>query len=213
MRKTILLLPLVLLPAFGQNKAPKGGADNDSPIVVSDSTNPLPTTKGPQTTAVREHPRGNQHFKTVNNGAAVHDKENPGAGAGEKDSYRPACLVFSSSTDPIKIPATAKTWSVVYLEGSNEVPLMSWAASSGDIALEGFNVSGTSATAAITIKNKDMKVRIGDNDQNPTMVNAGASDPLLKVHYCPGGKCTYCKNPDAKGNCPSGDDPVDPCAK
>jgi hypothetical protein len=208
MKKTILLLPLILLPAFGQNKVPKGGADNDSPIIVSDSsTNPLPTTKGPQTTAEREHTKGEQYFKQGAHKATVHDKENLG-GANEKDSYRPACLVFSSITKPIQIPTAATSWSIVYIEGSKEVALMNWAASTGDIVLEGFNVSSTKAISAVKIKDKKMKVRIGDQDPNPTTVSDGGSDPLIKVHYCPSGPCKYCQNPDANGNC---DLPVDPC--
>jgi hypothetical protein len=202
MRKTFLLLPLMLIPAFGQNNGMKRGADNDSPIVVSDSsTRPLPKTKGSQTTAKREFPRGNQYFKqAAQKKATVHDKD---AGPGEK--YRPACLTFMSNTPPIVFPAAASSWKIDYVEGTNEVPLMHWEASTGDITLEGFTVNATYATADLSLLNKKLNVTI-DDVAHP--VSVGGSKQVLKVHYCPDGVCHYCQNPDANGNCRS---PIDPC--
>jgi hypothetical protein len=208
MRKTILFLTLLLLAGCGkkepsETKMPPSRADNDSPIIISD-TPTLPGTKDRTNGTMVEHvaPSGNpEHFHTNPSTGRffVHDKEKPASGGG-KDTYRPACLVVPAHTPPIiPVPATATSMQIFFADaGNNEVLNLTWsdALSGAYVAKDVPMNSGGFSYISPTDKTKIVKPMQVDHftwtfDQQPQHPPITASPgTLLEVRYCPKGQCT-----------------------
>jgi hypothetical protein len=168
-------------------------SNNDSPIVVSDtSTRLLTVPSKPETTVTH----GTSFGKNAQNRFTVHDKS-----AGNKDDYRPCCLVFPSSKVPI--PAKASSFQITYTasDGSSGI-LMTWTDttdSSGDAGDITFGNSFISSGNGITLAVKMVSMGWSIDGGSVTQVNANGAATLVIVHYCPNGRCT-----DTNGK--------DPCA-
>jgi hypothetical protein len=205
MRKTILFLTLLFLAGCNKQPPPEvkvgpAGSDNDSPIIISDTTT-IPTTKGTkgsQTMVEHVAPPGNPehfHWDASTKSFLVHDKENNG-----NDTYRPACLVVPSHTPTIvPIPATAKNFQVLFRDAGTpkiKVLLMTWEDGAKDIRMsDGFAMPSTTDTTKIT---KPMQVKsfywtIDGKDHLPLQASPGE---LVTVHYCPTGKNCILKGID-----------------
>ena len=218
MRKTILFLipTLLMLPVFGQNKPPRrtppGKGNNDSPIVVSDTSTRTP--KAPGTTLRRDNVTGKNHhfYPNVANQFTVHDKQNFGE-SGEKDNYRPLCLEFGPPMVPKNLQQLggAKSWSVIFLAGKTVVLSMKWddptiSGSKADVALTGNLTIDTAQTilqAGLQVTQMNWTITPGAGGSSsgsvtpppPPVPNPPDGVPLLTVHYCPNGNCKGATNP------------------
>ena len=162
-------------------------SNNDSPIVISDTTGILSGAPKPKSTATH----GKGFGKNANNRFTVHDK------SGNKDDYRPACLEFPSGK--VKIPADAESFLITYTasDGTSGT-LLSWSENAdayvkaGDITFgQGWVKSGNDITLAVKVVSMDWSIDGGSS----TQVDVNGALALVTIHYCPGGKCT-----DANGN-------------
>ena len=195
MRKTIPFLTLLLLA--GCSKKVGILSNNDSPIIISDTTT-VPTAKdneGPQTTA--EH---DKVFGNAKNKYTAHDKS-----AGDKDDYRPGCLVFPASTVPI--PTSAQSFKVTYTASDNSTGiLVTWAeqgdadGDAGDITMgPGFSAPPPPPPPGPVKKiTKGMKVTSMDwsiDGGSATTVTANG----VIVRYCP--NRGQCKDDNEKDLC------------
>jgi hypothetical protein len=165
-------------------------SNNDSPIVVSDTTGIFGGHPKPNSTVAH----GNGFGKNAHNRFIIHDKS-----PGNKDDYRPACLDFSPA-NKVPIPAGAGSFQINYTDsGGSSGILMTWSENgdsngdAGDITFgSGFISSGNNITLAVQVVSMDWSIDGGSSTQ------VQASGPtLVTVHYCPGGKCK-----DAAGNNP-----------
>ena len=202
MRKTITFLTLLLLAGCGKKepaeakKAP-AGADNDSPIIISDtSTNLMKDPANPKTTASRAKVKGgNPYFRVDDNVAGkwhVHDNEGKIDGT---DNYRPRCLDFPSGT--YTIPKKAETWEILfYKSASDTTPVLTvnWTdhhdgkPDRGHIKLlDGLTSPDNSLTLTKALQVNYMTWSIGGGQLNK---ETRSGTPLVTVHYCPSGDCT-----------------------
>jgi hypothetical protein len=170
--------------------------NNDSPIVVSDTSTPIiigvtsATPKDsakPETTVCHQAATGNVHFqKNADNRYYVHDKENG------NDTYRPAWLVVPSR-QPFAL-AQANSWDVVFTDvDTNPVLTMTWAKGAeghrgaGDITLDSIGFSGPAGGTKIakgvlaTAVNWDI-----DGKTDSVKLARGF---VVTVNYCPNGQC------------------------
>jgi hypothetical protein len=196
-RTLFVAVPLLVLLAGGYLLYHILVADNDSPIIISDtSTGPLDA-KRPRTRIWHKAAPGNhdEHFhKNADNHFFVHDKEN-----GNGPDLRAGCFVFASlPNQPIRIPASAKTWEI-FFEDAATAPLFSllWVdeetgnQKKGDITVAANGAEydqSDKKNIYLAVKVAKMKWQI---DQGPI---SSLIDPyntgLVTVHYCPGGQCT-----------------------
>ena len=154
-------------------------SNNDSPIVITDTTGIFGGRKKHKSAAA--HDNG---FGQSTKGFTVHDKS-----PNNKDDYRPACLEFSNS-NKVPIPADAESFEITYTASNDSSgPLICWSASgdskcdAGDITFgRGFISSGANITLDVEVKSMAWSIDEG----TPTSVPASG----VTVHYCPGGKCT-----------------------
>lgn len=180
MRKTIVFLTLVMLAGCAKQEPPpetkKGlsGADNDSPIIISDTTTIMDARKKPETTATH----GKGFGKGSKNKYTVHDKS-----AGDKDDYQPACLVFSSSTVPVQIPDGTTSWQITYPFGGSSEILVSWS-EPGDLNGDARDIT---LDKNFTKKGNDLAMPFELTEmsfsEDPTPVKANG----VTIHYCPVG--------------------------
>src|ERR1017187_1764597 len=221
MRKTILFLTLLLLagckeqPPAGALKVGPAGPDNDSPIIISDTTT-VPTTKntkGPGTQITRMNVVGSNpyfHEPTPKN-FRVHDLEDPDGA--KKDTYRAACFDFPSGKIPI--PPTATKWRILFEDAGGEKLRMTWADHKDpdadgdplDIALHPDLESSPDKkilSKAVTVAKMTWSIDGGPATiVPPSGVTLSPGATLVTVHYCSNRPCSL--TVDNKQ--------VDPCAK
>jgi hypothetical protein len=154
-------------------------SNNDSPITVNDTSTIFNSRSHPQTSVAH----GKGFGKNAKNHFFIHDKENG------KDTYRPACLLFSSGKVPI--PASAQSWQITYPSGGGTAILMSWSeqgdanGDAGDITFgSGFISSGNTITLALQLTTVYWSIDGGG--ATSVTVNRGT---VVIVRYCPNGKC------------------------
>jgi hypothetical protein len=195
-RTLFVAVPLLVLLAGGYLLYHILVADNDSPIIISDtSTGPLDAKK-PRTRIWHKAASGNhdEHFhKNADNHFFVHDKQD-----GNGPDLLAGCLVFASLPKPIGIPASAKTWEI-FFEDAATTPLFSllWVGEKtgnkekGDITVianGAENDTSDKKNVFLSVNVAKMRWQI---DQGPI---SSPIDPyntgLVTVHYCPGGLCT-----------------------
>src|ERR1035438_8050218 len=114
MLKTILFLPLLLL-AGCPKEAPQTRADNDSPIIISDTpTLPLSGTPTSETTVTRGLHNHLLFGLSLHGFVYVHDRDNG-------QDLKPGCLVLPSGT--IVPLDKAKKWKVSFQDANSELSI------------------------------------------------------------------------------------------
>jgi hypothetical protein len=200
MKKLIVVVaPIVVIAAVGWYLWHKTGADNDSPIIITDaSTGILKDPAGqkaqnPLTMIRRGYvANGNTLFAPTArpNTYAVHDKEST---AGHPDTYRAACFTFPGGS-PVPIPANTASWQLTFSAGAGKLTV-NWNRNGvpghsgpGDIAIEApilyFSNNELSYGSEITSWTWQI-----DNTTSPAI--QAARGELATIHYCPGGVCSY----------------------
>ena|ERR1017187_3470560 len=201
MRKTILFLTLLFLAGCYKQPPPEvkvgpAGSDNDSPIIISDTTTQRPDQSKPGTTPTvtpgtnishkNRESNGHWHKDTGQKTNNVHDTD-------AHDTYRPACLEFSHPSKHIVPIDAAKPWHIVFDNTSGKAFSMTWDVKTRDVVIDqdGFSDpgGGTEIDGAMQVTQIKGMVDTLPVSGGVALTPPPAKRPLVTVHYCPNGQC------------------------
>jgi len=195
MLRTILLCTLLLL-AGCQAFRKTSGSDNDSPIVIADTSNILKTDHKAPLTIDRQKVSGSNkpYQKTPDGKVYFHDR----SGFLGLTHHAASCLVLDTGA-PILL-GRAKSWNITFRDAGQAVLSFDWNNGDKDVALtipSPNTINGEYLT--VQAKFNTVEWTIDPTPGGPT-TGGPTTSYTATIHYCPKGNCILngndpCKTP------------------